>query len=241
MHILVIEDEQRLALHIHKVLSEERHQVDVAHDGTQGMAMALTDAYDLIVLDLMLPGIDGIALCRALRANGMATPILILTARGTVDDRVAGLDAGADDYLVKPFAFSELRARVRALGRRPPLADGPAALARQPTSIACADLSLDLLTREVTRAGERIDLTAKEYALLEYLLRHAGQVLTRTQILEHVWGYDFDPGTNVVDIYIYYLRRKVDKPFATPLIRSVRGVGYALRADARAPASAAAH
>jgi DNA-binding response OmpR family regulator len=234
MHILVIEDEQRLAEHIAKVLTEERHQIDRAPDGTRGLEMALSDVYDLIVLDLMLPGIDGIALCRVLRAQGLATPVLMLTARGTVGDRVAGLDAGADDYLVKPFAFSELVARVRALGRRPPLADGTAAYGRQPTSLAFADLSLDLLTREVTRAGERIDLTAKEYALLEYLLRHAGHVLTRTQILEHVWGYDFDPGTNVVDIYIYYLRRKIDKPFTIPLIQSVRGVGYALRAAARA-------
>lgn len=219
MHVLVVEDERRLALVLRRVLSEERHAVDVAYDGTSGYDLAASDTYDLILLDLMLPGIDGLEVCRRLRADRIATPILMLTARGAVEDRVEGLSAGADDYLIKPFAMEELLARVRALLRRGAILDTT-------TSISIGDLTLDLLRHEARRGDRVIELTAKEFTLLEYLMRHPGQVLSRTQILDHVWRYDAENVSNVVDIYIHYLREKLDRGTHGSLIKTVRGVGY---------------
>ena len=220
MHILVVEDEQRLARLLQRVLTEERHTVDLAHDGVDGLDRASGDSYDLVVLDLMLPDIDGIEICRRLRSERVQTPVLMLTARGSVEDRVSGLNAGADDYLIKPFAMEELLARVNALLRRrertPELS----------TQLQVNDLTMDMLRREVRRAGKPIDLTPKEFALLEYLMRNPGIALTRTQILDHVWSYDFDALSNVVDIYIHYLRDKIDRGHGKPLIKTVRGVGY---------------
>ncbi len=220
MHILIVEDDQRLGRLLQRVLTEERHAVDLAHSGERGLDLALSAGYDLVVLDLMLPDLDGVELCRRLRAEGVATPVLMLTARGTVEDRVAGLNAGADDYLVKPFAMAELLARVNALLRRRDRA------AEVPTVLEVADLTLDLLRREVRRAGEVIELTPKEFALLEYLMRNPGAALSRTQIIDHVWRYDLDAVSNVVDIYIHYLRDKIDRRVRHPLIKTVRGVGY---------------
>lgn len=219
MHILVVEDEQRLAALLRRVLMEERHVVDIANDGPSGLSLAETDNYDLIILDLMLPGMDGLEICRRLRRNRQRVPILMLTARGAVEDRVAGLEAGADDYLTKPFAMQELLARVKVQLRRMPatVAD---------TQLQVGDLTLDLLRHEAQRAGHVIELTAKEFALLEFLMRHLGQVLSRTQIVDHVWEYDMEALSNVVDIYIHYLRDKVDRGFVHPLIKTVRGVGY---------------
>ncbi|MEI6045271.1 MAG: two-component system response regulator RppA [Chloroflexota bacterium] len=224
MNILVVEDEVKLTKLIKRVLEEERYQVDIANDGDRGLEMALVGSYDLIVLDLMLPGISGLEICRSLRQEQSVVPVLMLTARDAVNDRVAGLDAGADDYLVKPFAFEELLARVRALLRR---RIQPENLASQ--TLKYEDLELDLVRHEVMRAGQRVELTAKEFALLEYLMRNAGQVLTRDQIINHVWEYDFDASSNVVDIYIHYLRSKIDEKASRKLIRTVRGVGYSLR------------
>ncbi len=223
MHILIIEDERRLATVLQRVLSEEHHTVDVAFDGTTGLERAASAGYDLIILDLMLPGIEGMELCKALRASQVQTPILMLTARGAVEDRVAGLQAGADDYLVKPFAMAELLARVAALLRRGRSVDSS-------QTIQVGDLTLDLLRREARRGDRIIELTVKEFALLEYLMRHPGQVLTRSQILDHVWRYDSENVSNVVDIYIHYLRDKIDRGFAHPLIKTVRGVGYRIQA-----------
>ncbi len=224
MHILVVEDERRLANLLRRVLTEERHTVDVAYDGVQGLDLALNGTFDLIVLDLMLPGLDGIELCQKVRDERVDTPILILTARGEIEDRVAGLNAGADDYLVKPFAMEELLARVNAqLRRHPRTLDAS-------SNLRVADLTLDLLRHEAQRGGKGIALTAKEYALLEYLIRHPGQVLTRTQITDHVWRYDLEALSNVVDIYIHYLRDKIDRDFPNRLIKTVRGVGYKIEA-----------
>ena len=222
MHILVVEDERRLARLLQRVLEEQQHVVEVANDGESGYDLAAAGAFDLIVLDVMLPGKDGIAVTRELRAAGVASPVLMLTARDAVEDRVRGLDAGADDYLVKPFAFDELLARVRALGRRPTESLGA-------TQLKVGELTLDLVRHEARRGGRMVELTAKEFALLEYLMRHAGQTVSRTQITDHVWRYDFDGETAIVDIYIHYLRNKIDKGFSHPLIHTVRGVGYALR------------
>jgi DNA-binding response OmpR family regulator len=220
MHILVVEDEQRLAVLLRRVLMEERHTVDLAYDGPSGLDLALSGTYDLIVLDWMLPGMDGIAVCREVRAEKVTTPILMLTARGSVEDRVTGLNTGADDYLTKPFAMEEFLARVNAsLRRRDRALDAG-------TTIQIGDLSLDLVRHEVRRQGREIALTAKEFALLEYLMRHPGQVLTRTQITDHVWRYDLEGLSNIVDTYIHYLRDKVDRGFPRPLIRTIRGVGY---------------
>jgi len=224
MHIAVIEDERRLATLLRRVLTEERHVVDVAYDGPSGLDLAASGTYDLIVLDLMLPGMDGIEICRRLRAARIETPVLMLTARGAVEDRVAGLNVGADDYLIKPFAMEELLARVAALLRR----RGRGLEGGQ--TLQVGDLSLDLVRHEAQRAGRVIELTAKEFALLEFLMRHPGQVLTRTQIVDHVWRYDFDALSNVVDIYIHYLRDKIDRGFPNPLIKTVRGVGYRIEA-----------
>jgi DNA-binding response OmpR family regulator len=213
MHILVVEDEKRLAALLRRVLMEERHVVDVTYDGASGLGMVLGGSYDLVVLDLMLPEMDGMTVCREMRKEKIEVPVLMLTARGAVEDRVAGLKTGADDYLVKPFAMEEFLARVDALLRR---------RNRQLDSssqLRVGDLSLD-------RNGRTIELTAKEFALLEYLMRHPGQVLTRTQILDHVWGYDLDTLSNVVDIYIHYLRDKIDRGSEQSLIKTVRGVGY---------------
>ena len=222
MHILVVEDEPRLADLVKRTLEQERHVVDVTHDGATAYTMATETRYDLIVLDLMLPEMDGIEVCRELRGQGVDSRILMLTARGTTEDRVTGLDAGADDYLVKPFSFAELLARIRALSRRE--------VAPEPEEeLQVADLVLDLSRHEARRGDETIDLTAKEFALLEYLMRNSGRVLTRSQILDHVWGYDFESNTNVVDIYVHYLRNKIDRDYPEQLIRTVRGVGYGLR------------
>jgi DNA-binding response OmpR family regulator len=222
MRVLIVEDDRRLVRALRRVLEEERYTVDEAFDGTDGEELAKSGEYDFIVLDGMLPGRDGVAVCQNLRRQRVATPILMLTARDTVEDRVKGLDAGADDYLVKPFASVELLARLRSLGRR-----RTEELAEAKLDIA--DLVMDLVRHEVTRAGETIELTAREFALLEYFLRHPGQVLTRTQILTAVWRYDTEVVSNVVDIYVHYLRDKIDKGFEKKLLHTVRGVGYALR------------
>jgi two-component system, OmpR family, response regulator len=225
MHILVVEDERRLANLLRRVLVEERHIVDLAHDGATGLDLALSDTYDLVVLDLMLPELDGLEVCRRVREVGVGSPVLMLTARSAVEDRVAGLDAGADDYLVKPFAVEELLARVHALGRR-----RGRGLDTTTLTLQVGDLTLDLVRHEARRDGRTIDLTAKEFALLEYLMRHPGQALTRTQITDHVWRYDLEALSNVVDIYIHYLREKVDRDFARPLIKTIRGIGYKIEA-----------
>jgi DNA-binding response OmpR family regulator len=221
LYILVVEDERRLAQVVRKVLEEEGHTVDVAHDGDDGLAMAMDGSHDVIVLDILLPGIDGFEICRRLRAGGVDTPVLLLTALDAVEDRVRGLDAGADDYLPKPFAFQELLARLRALGRR-------RVQAREPDRLKTDDLVLDLRRRRAERAGKTIELSPKEFALLEFLLRNEGRVVTRSQILDHVWGYDYSPDSNLVDVYVTYLRRKVDRGHDRRLIRTVRGSGYAL-------------
>jgi heavy metal response regulator len=223
MRILLVEDEERIAAFIRKGLKEELYAVDVACDGAEALDIALAAEYDLIILDVRLPIRDGISVCRELRTQGNKTPIPMLTARDTVDDRVLGLDAGADDYLVKPFAFKELLARLRALARRP--------AAVQDDTLGVENLTLDTRTHQARRDAQPIDLSAREYSLLEFFMRHPGQVLTRTQIAEQIWGYDFDVNSNVVDVYIRYLRRKVDDPYEPKLIQTVRGVGYKLEAS----------
>ena len=221
MRILIVEDEEKIAAFINRGLKEEGYSVDTAADGEQGHFLASTQDYDLIVLDLMLPGMDGIDLCRKLRTEGNETKILILTARDKVKDKVLGLDSGADDYLTKPFAFEELLARIRALLRKKK--KGPA------TTLQVADLVMDLLTHKVSRGGRDIELTAKEFSLLEYLMQNAGIVVTRTMIAEHVWDVNFNTFTNVIDVYFSYLRNKIDKGSAVKLIRTVRGRGYLLK------------
>lgn len=221
MRILIVEDEPKVASFIRRALEEESYAVDVCSDGIQGRDLATEVEYDLIILDLLLPGLPGIDVLQAVRDAKVATPILILTARSKVDQRVKGLDAGADDYLTKPFAIEELIARARALLRR---ASGDTAGILQ-----VDDLVLNPTSREVTRGGQRIDLTSKEYALLEYMMRNAGRVLTRPMIAEHVWDLDFDTFTNVIDVYINYLRNKVDRGHARGLIHTVRGSGYTLK------------
>ncbi len=225
MKILIVEDNDRVAQFVRNGLREGGHAVDHAATGRDGLFMASTEAYDAIVLDRMLPGgIDGLAIIEALRKTGNTTPILILSALGEVDDRIRGLRAGGDDYLAKPFAFGELAARLDALVRRTQGGDAP-------TTLAVADLRMDLLARKVTRAGTPIPLQPREFSLLEFLLRHAGQVVTRTMLLENVWEYHFDPQTNVIDVHISKLRQKIDVPFGAPLLHTVRGVGYRLDAD----------
>src|SRR5579872_1022605 len=220
MHILVVEDQQRLAMLLRRVLTEERHAVDIANDGARGVDLAASDTYDLVILDRMLPEMDGLEVCQEMRESGVQTPVLMLTARGSVEDRVEGLNAGADDYLVKPFAMEELLARVNALLRRRDRE------IETTTELRIGDLVLDLVRHEVRRGDRIIELTAKEFALLEYLMRHPRQVLTRTQITDHVWRYDLDALSNVVDTYIHYLRDKIDQGFSRKLIKTVRGVGY---------------
>ncbi len=224
MRILIVEDEAKMAALIRRVLTAERHVVDIAPDGLTAAGLAQRDDYDVIVLDRMLPDLDGLTLLRLLRAKGVATPVLMLTALGATEDRVGGLDAGADDYLAKPFAFAELIARIRALGRR---ASSP-----PERRLRAGDLSLDEL-RHVAQVGDRtVDLSAREFALLGYLIRHAGQVLTRQQILDAVWGAEPDVYSNVVDLYVHYLRRKLGELGRAGWLRTVRGVGYTLRAEA---------
>ncbi|HCG03552.1 MAG TPA: DNA-binding response regulator [Chloroflexi bacterium] len=224
MHILVVEDERRLGVLVKRVLTEERHAVDLVHEGNEGFDLASSDTYDLIVLDVMLPGMDGFEICRQLREDEVHTPVLMLTARDAVQDRVAGLNVGADDYLVKPFAMEEFLARVNALLRR---REHSMVMSSE---LRVGDLVLDLVRHEVRRAERMIELTAKEFALLEYLMRNPGQVLTRTQITDRVWRYDLDALSNVVDTYIHYLRDKIDRGFAHSLIKTVRGVGYKIEA-----------
>src|SRR4051794_33058632 len=222
MRILLIEDEARLANIIQRLLRSERFDVDLALTGNEGLDLALTGNYDALIVDRMLPGIEGLEIIRHLRADGVATPVLILTARADLPERVEGLNAGADDYLGKPFAFEELLARLRALLRR---IDRPIAQA----TLNAGEISLNLDQHTVTRQGDPVDLTQREYLLLETLMRNQGRVLTRDELLERVWGYDADPQGNVVELYIHYLRRKLDAPSATAassLIRTVRGVGY---------------
>lgn len=223
MRILVVEDELSIANFVRQGLAEAGYAVDVARDGQEGLAFALSADYDVLILDIMLPGMDGLELLRHLRQRGNKTPTLMLTARVTIDDRVAGLNAGADDYLVKPFAFPELLARVQALLRRPPLQVG--------TVLQAGELKLDTTTREVWRNNRLIDLSPREYAILEYLMRHPNQVLSRTQIGEHVWNFDFYHESNVIDVYIGYLRRKLEQKGETPLIHTVRGVGFRLMVE----------
>ena len=222
MRVLVVEDERRIADFISRGLSEQGYAVDVAYDGDEALDWANVAEFDVIILDVMLPARDGIEVCHILRERGLRTPILMLTARDAVEDRVRGLDSGADDYLVKPFAFAELLARLRALTRREPAPLG--------TVLQVGDVVLDTTTREASRKGMCLELTSKEYALLEYLMRHPNQVLTRTMIAEHVWNYDFDNATNVIDVHIRNLRRKIDDPFPTKLIQTVRGAGYRISA-----------
>ncbi len=221
MRILVVEDEEKVASFIRKGLEEERYAVDVALDGEEGLELALINPYDLVILDLMLPKLDGFRVLEKLREEEVSTPVLVLTAKDNLSDKVRGLDVGADDYLTKPFAFAELLARVRALLRRGKPQRSPV--------LKVADLALDPAARRVTRAGQTIELTAKEYALLEYFMRHAGQVLTRTMISEHVWDQSFDSYTNVIDVYVNYLRKKVDQGFEPKLIHTIRGAGYVMR------------
>lgn len=218
MRVLVVEDEPKIADFIRKGLTENGYAVDVASDGEEALDWPAVADFDVIVLDVMLPVRDGIDVCRTLRQRGVRAPILMLTARDAVEDRVRGLDSGADDYLVKPFAFAELLARLRAMSRRQPAVLG--------ALLQVSDLTLDVSTRDVSRGGSGIELTTKEYAILEYLMRHPNQVLTRTMIAEHVWNYDFDNASNVIDVHIRNLRRKVDALPPHKLIQTVRGAGY---------------
>jgi heavy metal response regulator len=222
MRALIVEDDQTIADFVGQGLREAGFAVDLASDGDEGLSAALNQPYDVAIVDVMLPRRDGFALIDELRRRGNPTPVLILSARRSVDDRVRGLQAGGDDYLTKPFAFAELLARVQALVRR-------ASRTPEPTTLTVGGLTLDLLTRKVTRDGIAIDLRPREFALLEYLMRNAGKVLSKTMILSRVWEYNFDPQTNIVDVLMSRLRDKVDKPFETKLIQTVRGVGYVLR------------
>ena len=223
MRLLVVEDEKKVASFIKQGLEEEGYAVDVALDGEKGLEMALDPVHDLIILDISLPKMDGLQVLKNLRQQKVNTPVLLLTVRATIEDKVLGLDAGADDYLTKPFAFQELVARVRALMRRRAEAE--------PALLQVADLILDPARRVVSRGGEKIELTAKEFALLEYFMRNPGRVLTRTLMIEHVWSYDFDTMTNIVDVYVNYLRKKIDSGREPKLIHTVRGVGYVLKAE----------
>ena len=222
MRILLIEDDAETAAYLQKALRESGHQAEHASDGEAGLTAARSAAYDVLIVDRMLPRLDGLTIIETLRAEGNRTPVLILSALGAVDDRVKGLRAGSDDYLTKPFAFSELLARIEALERR----QAPEATQ---TRYVVGDLVLDRLSHKVTRAGEPIILQPREYRLLEYLMRHAGQVVTRTMLLENVWDYHFDPQTNVIDVHVSRLRAKVDKGFDRPLLETVRGAGYVIR------------
>jgi two-component system copper resistance phosphate regulon response regulator CusR len=225
MRLLVIEDEQKLAQYLHKGLSENGHVVDLAHDGIEGRRLAVGGEYDLVLLDLMLPGVDGFGVLASIRAEKRHLPVLMLTARDRIEDRVRGLEQGADDYLVKPFAFSELLARINALLRRGQAANGAAGGV---TSLQMGELELDLVARKATRDGQRLDLTAKEFKLLTLLMRRRGQILSRTTLAEQVWDMNFDSDTNVVEVAVRRLRAKLDDPFPTKLLHTVRGMGYVL-------------
>ncbi|MCP5208371.1 MAG: response regulator transcription factor [Hahellaceae bacterium] len=223
MRILVIEDDQEVGNYLVKGLKESDHVVDYAADGKEGFMLAASENYDVMIIDRMLPGMDGLSIIKGVRAAGNQTPVLILSALGEVDDRVEGLRGGGDDYLTKPFSFSELLARLEVLVRRAKQSS------ETETELHVADLEMDLLARTVKRKGEEIDLQPREFRLLEYLVRHAGQVVTRTMLLENVWDYHFDPQTNVIDVHISRLRSKIDKGFDSPLLHTVRGAGYSLR------------
>ena len=223
MRVLVVEDEKKVAAFIKRGLEEEGYQVDAVHDGDEAVQMARAESYDLLILDVMLPRKDGLSVVRELRQEGMLAPVLMLTARDTTDDIVAGLDAGSDDYLTKPFAFAELSARVRALGRRVGRDRG--------AELVVADLRIDPITRKVWRGEKEIELTIKEYGLLEFLVRNTGSVVTRNMIAEKVWDHSFETFTNIIDVYVNYVRKKVDKGFDRKLIHTVRGQGYTLKAE----------
>ena len=223
MRILVVEDEKKLSSFINKGLREEHYTVDVANDGEEGLNFALKQPYDAIVLDLSLPKVDGLDVLRKVRANNIATPVLILTARGTTQDKVSGLDAGADDYLTKPFVFEELSARLRSLLRR--------SSAEKSTFLRAGDLILDTVSHKAKRGDKEIEFTAKEYSLLEYLIRNKGRVLSRSVIAQHVWSYNFFTESNIIDVYINRLRHKVDDGFPERIIHSIRGVGYRINED----------
>lgn len=223
MKVLVVEDEKKVARFIEKGLEEEGYVVNTAFDGAEGLKLALQHQYQVIILDINLPGLDGLSLLGKLRQRRVTTPVLLLTVRATIEDKVFGLDQGADDYLAKPFAFEELVARIRALARRSTDAG--------PTELRIADLVLDPVTRTAWRGEEKIELTAREYALLAYFMRNKGRVLSRTRIAESVWGYDFDTETNVIDVYVNYLRKKVDTSHEKKLIHTVRGIGYVMKAE----------
>lgn len=225
MHILLVEDDREAARYIAKGLREGGHATSHAGDAEEGLEMAMSGGFDVLVIDRMLPGGDGLSLVRALREAHVSTPVLFLSALGEVGDRIRGLRSGGDDYLVKPFAFAELQARLEALARR------GHSEAAETTRLAVADLEMNLLTRSVSRGGQAVDLQPREFRLLEYLMRHAGQVVTRTMLLENVWEYHFDPRTNVIDVHISRLRAKIDKNFSSSLLHTVRGAGYMLRAD----------
>ncbi|MBS7813581.1 winged helix-turn-helix domain-containing protein [Roseococcus pinisoli] len=224
MRLLLIEDDETTAAYVAKGLREEGHVVDHANNGRDGMFLAMNEPFDVIVTDRMLPGPDGLSIIRAIRLAGITTPVLMLTALGEVEKRVEGLEAGADDYLAKPFAFAELRARIRALARRPA---GPPA---EQSALSLGELRMDLLQRVATRGARKLDLLPTEWRLLEFLMRHPGEVITRTMLLEKVWDFSFDPTTNVVDVHVSRLRKKLDLPGEAPMIRTVRGAGYALSA-----------
>jgi two-component system, OmpR family, response regulator len=223
MRVIVVEDDRKIASFVVKGLKQSGFAVDHCADGESALLLARTTPYDAAVIDIMLPQLDGLSLIRQMRKDGLRTPAIILSAKASVDDRVLGLQAGGDDYLTKPFAFSELLARVQTLIRR-------STQASEPTRLVVGDLAMDLLSREVTRGGQKIELQSREFALLEYLMRHAGRVVTKTMILEHVWDYSFDPQTNVVDVLVHRLRSKVDKEFPQKIIATLRGVGYVLKA-----------
>ena len=221
MRILIVEDEKKVSAFIKKGLEEETYAVDIAPDGEEGLLLGEQNQYDLIILDLMLPKIDGLEVLSTLRGRKIETPILLLTAKDSVEDKVTGLNQGADDYLTKPFAFSELLARIRVLLRR--------GKADVQTTLEIADLTLDLVSHKVIRENHNIELTGKEYSLLEYFLRNKGKVLTRTMIAEHVWDYNFDTFTNVIDVYVNHLRKKIDKDYSQKLLHTLRGVGYIMK------------
>jgi two-component system OmpR family response regulator len=222
MKILLIEDDPHTSAYVVKALREHAHVVDHSASGREGLVLASSSDYDVMIIDRMLPGLDGLAIVKTIRSAGIKAPVVLLTALGGVDDRVEGLESGADDYLAKPFAFAELLARVQALVRR-------ASRTPEPTTLTVGDLTLDLLSRRVTRGETPLDLRPREFALLEYLMRNAGKVVSKTMILSHVWDYNFDPQTNIVDVLVSRLRDKIDRPFGNKLLHTVRGVGYVLR------------
>ena len=222
MRILVVEDDKKIASFVIKGLREAGFAVDQAGDGQNGLALALSEPYDAAVMDVMLPKLDGLSVIQAMRQQKIFTPVIILSAKRSVDDRIKGLQSGGDDYLIKPFSFAELLARVYALLRR-------SGQATEPTRLVLGELSMDLLAREVVRSGTKIELQPREFALLEYLMRNSGRVLSKTMIMEHVWGYDFDPQTNVVDVLVSRLRAKVDRDFENKLIQTQRGIGYVIK------------